>query len=59
MSKRYIPPERFCVYPRLTYWEVDGKPVSDDVGMRASNGVKKPTEIARNLHLYMGRLVDD
>lgn len=45
----------FVVFPSLTYWELDGKPVSSRTALRAmANGIQfngdrlklKPTEIA-------------
>lgn len=58
---RYIPPKKFCALPAMTYWEIDGKPVSSreaeyDGHPRA---VLKESEISKHLEDYVGRLVPD
>lgn len=29
MTGKYHPPTKFCVFPALGYWELNGKPVND------------------------------
>ncbi len=40
----------FCVFPLLTYMELDGKPV----GHWEPGVIFKPTEVALNLHKHTG-----
>ena len=58
MKTIYHPPTKFCVFPALGYWSLNGKPVSDkEANYGLTPGVKwLPTEIARNLKDYMGWL---
>ena len=62
----YRPPTRFCAFPSLGYWEVDGKPVSSrealerealcDRGSHLARSIWRESEISRELHLHTGWL---
>jgi hypothetical protein len=54
--KTYRPPTKFCVFPALTYWELNGKPVSAQEAQYglAPGAVLRETEIAKELHLHLG-----
>ena len=56
---KHHPPTRFAVMPALSYWSVDGKPVSHREALSAMDDPTKkveclPTEIANNLHEHLG-----
>lgn len=58
---RFIPPTKFCCFPALTYWEIDGKPVSSREAEYGAHprAVLKETEISKHYSDYIGKLVPD
>ena len=56
---KYIPPTKFCVFPSMGYWEVDGKPVSWEDAKNNPNRIWKQSEIAKNIKDYVGYFEED
>jgi len=40
---------KFCVFPAVGYWEIDGKPVSENEAKLNPQAVWKKTEIAKRI----------
>ena len=53
---KYIPPIKFCVFPSMGYWALNGKPISAREAQHgAAPGVTwESSEIALNLKDYVG-----
>ncbi|KKL97298.1 hypothetical protein LCGC14_1835900 [marine sediment metagenome] len=58
---KYVPPKKFCAFPAMGYWEIDGKSVSSAEAEYGGHprAIWRESEISKQLEDYMGRLVPE